>query len=115
MSTTTKAKNVPNLSREEFDRNAGSQIVTIAGKEFLAGAKEFSTGSLGWGLNDSFLTTINGVAVKVQVGMNLTIANTKDLPARVLTPAIIAKLDGALEAHDAAVAAAETAEAAVVG
>src|SRR5882672_9286920 len=81
-----KTRPAPNLSREEFARNGGTVVVEIGGHKFLAEATTFSTKSLGWKLNGSYLTTVNGVAVKVQVGLNLTIANTKQLPDAVLTP-----------------------------
>ena len=79
--TTVKQVNVPNLSRQEFIRNAGVIPVEIGGRKFSAEAKEFSTGSLGWFVQGSFLTTINGTAVKVQIGCNLTVANSKLHPA----------------------------------
>ncbi|HKB39774.1 MAG TPA: hypothetical protein VKD72_25280, partial [Gemmataceae bacterium] len=43
--------------------------------------KEFSTGSLGWYLNGKTVVEINGVRVPVQIGLNLTIIGSKELPA----------------------------------
>jgi hypothetical protein len=83
--TAVKTRPAPNLSREEFARNGGTVVVEIGGHKFLAEATTFSTRSLGWKLNGSYLTNVNGVPVKVQVGLNLTIANTKQLPDAVLT------------------------------
>ena len=37
------------------------------------------TGSLGWYLNGKTVIEINGVAVSVQIGMNLTIVGSKEL------------------------------------
>jgi hypothetical protein len=43
--------------------------------------KEFSTGSLGWYLNGKVSVEIDGRPVAVQIGMNLTIVGSKELPA----------------------------------
>jgi hypothetical protein len=42
--------------------------------------KEFSTGSLGWYLNRKIEIDVGGVKVPVQVGLNLTIVGSKELP-----------------------------------
>ena len=68
------------ITREQFRAKAPSVKVVITGKEFEVGKKEFSTGSLGWYLNDKMDVEIDGVKVKVQIGMNLTVVGSKDLP-----------------------------------
>ena len=45
-----------------------------------AAVKEFSTGSLGWNINDKLQIEVDGKPVTVQVGLNLTIIGSKDLP-----------------------------------
>ena len=45
-----------------------------------AAVKEFSTGSLGWNINDKLQLEVDGKPVTVQVGLNLTIIGSKDLP-----------------------------------
>ena len=45
-----------------------------------AEVKEFSTGSFGWYLNGKTTIEINGKQVSVQIGMNLTVVGSKDLP-----------------------------------
>jgi hypothetical protein len=42
--------------------------------------KEFSTGSLGWYLNGKTTIEIDGKPVAVQIGLNLTIVGSKELP-----------------------------------
>jgi hypothetical protein len=46
----------------------------------LADVKEFSTGSLGWYLNGKTTIEVGGKPVTVQIGMNLTIVGSKELP-----------------------------------
>lgn len=74
-----KKTNCP-VSRSEFSANAKPVVVTINGKEYQAVPKEFSTGSLGWNINDKVNVDIGGKLVTVQVGMNLTVVGSKDLP-----------------------------------
>jgi len=52
--------------------------VSINGQEMLAEVKAFSTGSFGWYLNGKTVVTIDGKAVSVQIGMNLTVVGSKD-------------------------------------
>ena len=68
------------ITREQFRTSAPSVKVVINGKEFDVAKKEFSTGSLGWYLNDKMDVEIAGVKVKVQIGLNLTIVGSKELP-----------------------------------
>ena len=68
------------ISRAEFRANARPVDVTIGGQALVAPVKEFATGSLGWYLNAKTTIEINGVPVAVQVGLNLTIIGSKELP-----------------------------------
>jgi hypothetical protein len=68
------------ITRSEFRTQAKALPVVINGKEMVAAAKEFSTGSLGWNVNDKMQVEIGGHLVTVQVGLNLTIIGSKDLP-----------------------------------
>ena len=68
------------ISRDEFRAAAKPVPVTIAGTPLTAGVKEFSTGSLGWYLNGKTTIMIDGTAVEVQIGVNLTIIGSKELP-----------------------------------
>lgn len=68
------------VTREQFRNNAKPVMVTIAGVPVLAEVKEFSTGSLGWYLNGKTVIQIGDTAVTVQIGLNLTIVGSKELP-----------------------------------
>lgn len=75
------------VSRQQFRQNAKPLTITINGREFIAAPKEFSTGSLGWNVNDKMTVMIGDTAVTLQVGMNLTVVGSKDLPAEELASA----------------------------
>src|SRR5262249_17412540 len=68
------------ISRAEFRTHAKAMIVKIGDKEYQAIPKEFSTGSLGWNVNDKITLEIGGQHVAVQIGMNLTVVGSKELP-----------------------------------
>ena len=68
------------ITRDSFRAEAKPLTVVINGKEFVALAKEFSTGSLGWNINEKLQIEVAGQLVPVQVGLNLTIIGSKDLP-----------------------------------
>jgi hypothetical protein len=68
------------ISRAQFRAHAKPITVTIGTVPQVAEVKEFSTGSLGWYLNGKTTIEINGVPVAVQIGMNLTIVGSKELP-----------------------------------
>ncbi len=74
-----KKTNCP-INRAQFRAGAKAVPVVIAGSNMIADAKEFSTGSLGWYLNGKTVIEIDGVPVSVQIGMNLTIVGSKELP-----------------------------------
>ena len=68
------------ITRAEFAAHAKPVAVKIGDKEYTAAPKEFSTGSLGWNINDKVTLDIGGKAVTVQIGLNLTVVGSKDLP-----------------------------------
>jgi hypothetical protein len=68
------------ISRGQFRTHAKPISVTIGDRTFTAGVKEFSTGSLGWNINDKTTVEIDGKPVAVQIGLNLTIVGSKELP-----------------------------------
>jgi hypothetical protein len=68
------------ITRAQFRQNAKPLTIKIGEREFTAVPKEFSTGSLGWNVNDKVTVDIGGTPVTVQIGMNLTIVGSKDLP-----------------------------------
>ncbi len=66
------------VSLTMFQEKAEPLKVTINGQEMLAEVKAFSTGSFGWYLNGKTVVTIDGKAVSVQIGMNMTIVGSKE-------------------------------------
>jgi len=74
------AKTTCPITRQQFQSSAKPVQVSIAGSTMLAEPKEFSTGSLGWYLNGKTIIEIDGVRVSVQIGMNMTIVGSKELP-----------------------------------
>jgi hypothetical protein len=68
------------ISRAEFKAHAKKMSITIGGKSYDASPREFSTGSLGWNVNDKLTIEIDGKDVTVQIGMNLTVVGSKELP-----------------------------------
>jgi len=70
------------ISRDDFRGNAKPIEVVINGIPMTAEVKEFSTGSLGWYLNGKVSIKIGDTPVSVQIGMNLTIVGSKELPGK---------------------------------
>ena len=73
-------KSVCSISRQQFRDKAKPVEVVVNGIPLIAEVKEFSTGSLGWYLNGKAAITVDGVPTSVQIGMNLTIVGSKELP-----------------------------------
>jgi hypothetical protein len=69
------------ISRGEFNQHAKPITVVIDGRTHIAAPKQFSTGSMGWNINGKMTVEINGKHVEVQIGLNLTLVNSKDVPA----------------------------------
>jgi hypothetical protein len=68
------------INRDTFPQKATSLPIVINGVPLIAEVKEFSTGSLGWYCGGKLTITVDGKPVKVQVGLNLTIVGSKELP-----------------------------------
>jgi len=68
------------ISRQQFRTAAKPLAVSIGGTALFADPKEFSTGSLGWYLNGKVTVEVDGRPVQVQIGLNLTIVGSKELP-----------------------------------
>ncbi len=66
------------VSLTQFTEKAEPLKVTINGQDMLAEVKQFSTGSFGWYMNGKTVISIDGKAVSVQIGMNMTIVGSKD-------------------------------------
>lgn len=74
------AKTTCPITRAQFQENAKAVEVIIGGIPLMAEVKEFSTGSLGWYLNGKTTIRIGDQPVSVQIGLNLTIVGSKELP-----------------------------------
>ncbi len=74
------AKSSCPVTRVEFRQDARPLEVIINGIPMTAEVKEFSTGSLGWYLNGKTNVKVGEKSVSVQIGMNLTIVGSKELP-----------------------------------
>jgi hypothetical protein len=66
------------LSLSQFQAKAEPLRITINGQDMLAEVKAFSTGSFGWYLNGKTTVMVDGKAVSVQIGLNLTIVGSKE-------------------------------------
>jgi hypothetical protein len=74
------AKTTCPITREQFHANARPITIQIGEDRLEAEVREFSTGSLGWYLSGKIKVDIGGVRVPVQVGLNLTVVGSKELP-----------------------------------
>jgi hypothetical protein len=81
------AKTTCPISRDQFEKEAKALEVVINGVPYLAEARSFSTGSLGWYLNGKATIRVGDTPVSVQIGMNLTIVGSKELPKAKSEPA----------------------------
>lgn len=95
-------KTVCPITRDQFAA-AKPVSVVVNGVELIAAPKEFSTGSLGWYLNGKTNIDVGGTMVPVQIGMNLTIVGSKELPGAT-APAEAAAVEPAAPAPTADVA-----------
>jgi hypothetical protein len=76
------AKTACPITRDEFKQHAKPIKIMIGDTPYVAEVKEFSTGSLGWNINGKTAIEINGKMVSVQIGLNLTLVGSKELPGR---------------------------------
>ncbi len=74
------AKTTCPISRPDFLEKAEPVKITINGFEVTADPREFSTGSFGWYFNGKAPVGVGGKNVTVQVGLNLIVVGSKDLP-----------------------------------
>jgi hypothetical protein len=74
------------VSRKVFLEHAKPVTVKVGEVPLVAAVKEFSTGSLGWYLNGKTTIEVNGIPVAVQIGMNITVVGSKELPKDAAAP-----------------------------
>jgi hypothetical protein len=72
------AKSPCPISRAQFLEKAEAVKVVIGNQEMVAEKREFSTGSFGWYFNGKTTITVDGKALSVQVGLNLTVVGSKE-------------------------------------
>lgn len=74
------AKTTCPVSRQEFKEKAKPVEVVIDGNKMIGAPREFTTGSLGWNISSKMTLMVGDTAVTVQVGLNLTVVGSKELP-----------------------------------
>ena len=79
MATTTRKTSCP-VTRTQFTSKAKDLPVSISGQPIQAVVKQFSTQSFGWYANGKVTITVDGVPCLCQVGLNITVIGSKDLP-----------------------------------
>ena len=72
------------VTREQFKRAPAVTVQFVVDGQVVssqtATPREFSTGSLGWYTGDKVTVPVDGVPCKCQVGCNLTVVSSRDLP-----------------------------------
>lgn len=68
------------LSQSQFLAKAEPLKISVNNQDMLAEVKAFSTGSFGWYLNGKTTVMVDGKAVSIQIGMNLTVVGSKEAP-----------------------------------
>ena len=68
------------ITREQFKQLAKPIEVIIDGNKMVAINRDFSTGSMGWNISNKMTLMVGDQAVTVQVGLNMTIVGSKELP-----------------------------------
>jgi hypothetical protein len=81
-------KKICPISRNQFRMGAKDVPIQINATPLVAPPKEFATGSLGWNFNGQVTLEVNGVRVPCQVGVNITISGSKDLPQEAFNPPV---------------------------
>ena len=74
------------ITRAQFRDGAQPIRIRINDQEMDVPVKFFSTGSLGWYLNQKLNVDVGGKLVPVQIGLNLTIVGSKELPQDEASP-----------------------------
>lgn len=78
-----KSKYACPTTRQTFRDKAPKALSVVINNVLMAATlKEFETGSLGWYLNGQTTIEVDGVPCKVQIGCNLTLVGSKELPGK---------------------------------
>lgn len=73
-------KNQCPITRAQFEDHAKPLQIVIDGKHIEADVKEFNSGSFGWFANAKIMIVVDGVRVPAQVGLNVTVVKSGELP-----------------------------------
>lgn len=68
------------VTRTQFKEKAPRLQVNVSGHVLTLDPREFATNSLGWFASEKMEVVIDGVPCKVQVGVNITVVGSKELP-----------------------------------
>jgi hypothetical protein len=68
------------VTRKQFREHAKPLPVKIGDSAFEAQVKQFKPGSFGWYLGGKLTVNIDGHEVTVQIGLNMAVVGSKDLP-----------------------------------
>lgn len=74
------SKTVCPITRDTFRTQAPMLPIALAGHTFIATPRDFESGSVGYYVNGKVSVMVDGVAVMCQVGINVTVIGSKDLP-----------------------------------
>lgn len=70
-----------NVTRKQFAEQARTTAIKVGDTTIDADPRTFASGSLGWYVNGKAkIALADGTIVTVQVGANLTVVNSKELP-----------------------------------
>ncbi len=72
------AKSPCPITKTQFLEKAEPVKIIIGSTELIADKREFSTGSFGWYYNGKTTVMVDGKALSVQIGMNLTVVGSKE-------------------------------------
>jgi hypothetical protein len=68
------------ITRADFLAKAQPLTFDLGGFPLSAEPREFSTGSFGWYVNAKAPVVVDGKSLQIQVGMNLIVVGSKDVP-----------------------------------
>lgn len=72
------------VTRAAFEQHARPLLVRVEGMgkttEMVATVKHFDSGSEGWYAGGRIIVMVDGTPVEAQVGLNVTLIGSKDLP-----------------------------------
>ena len=68
------------VTRKQFREHAKPLPVKIGDSTFEAQVKQFKPGSFGWYLGGKMTVKIDGHDVTVQIGLNMAVVGSKDVP-----------------------------------